>query len=468
MTDDTFRSELAQLVSRLLDESRQPDRPIRKSIREHLGGDVDGLEVYREEFQAFELPNVQLGLDAALERDGFTAKLIGVSGQGRRFSDVALGDLMSDGHYALGPPEFVSAATGPSSTIACIGWGVLLVSSPDGPISVFVRRGEENGPFPGLSVQAAARDPEVARRFLADLRALMDVHDVFRGQAITFEVDRRGNRRVVFLERPELDAEQLVLPDGVLDRIERHVVAPSRHRAALLGGGRHLGRGLLLWGPPGTGKTHTVRYLTGRLTEATVLILSGPSLGNVGAFATLARRLAPSVVVLEDVDLVAQERSFGPMGQSNPPLFELMSEMSGLAADADVAFVLTTNRPDALEPALAARPGRIDLAVEIPLPDAAARRRLLELYARGLSLDGVDLGEVVARTEGVTASFFKELLRKAALSALEAGHDRVDFGDVAQALDELLSETAALTRVLLGSEEPAGSPHAWLQRIGQR
>jgi ATP-dependent 26S proteasome regulatory subunit len=102
-------------------------------------------------------------------------------------------------------------------------------------------------------------------------------------------------------------------------------------------------------------------------------------------------------------------------------LFQLMDQMSGLTEDADVAFVLTTNRPDALEPALAARPGRVDLAVEIPLPDAAARERLIDLYARGLDLRLADLDAVVTRTEGVTASFIKELLRKAALTRILLG-----------------------------------------------
>src|SRR5215203_1872544 len=128
-----------------------------------------------------------------------------------------------------------------------------------------------------------------------------------------------------------------------------------------------------------------------------------------------------------------------------------MEEMSGLAEDADLAFVLTTNRPDALEPALAARPRRVDLAVEIPLPDATARRRLLELYARDLRLDDVDLDAVVARTDGMTASFFRELLRKAALRSAEAGRDAVTRADLDAALDELLHQSAALTRVLLGS-----------------
>jgi ATP-dependent 26S proteasome regulatory subunit len=231
-----------------------------------------------------------------------------------------------------------------------------------------------------------------------------------------------------------------------------------------------MARGLLLWGPPGTGKTHTVRYLAGLLTEATVIILSGPSLGLVGAFGNLARRLTPSVVVLEDVDLVAQERTFGP-GGSSPALFELMNEMSGLGEDADVAFVLTTNRPDVLEPALAARPGRIDLAVEIPLPDEEARRKLVALYAGRIELDDDTVADVVNRTSGATASFFRELFRKATLEAVQSSRESVTTDDVRRALDELLHEAAALTRVLLGTARPPESaapwPHGWLEGMAE-
>lgn len=463
--DDGFRAELARLVTQLLDESRRESEPIADAIVAHLGDGARELPIHGQQLPSFELANLQLGLDAALARPGYEARVLGIAGQGRHYSDVGLGELLTLTHFGIGPVEYMNAPVGPGKTLACLAWAILLVTGPDGPLCVFVRQGIEQGPMPGLVVQAVARDPEAAPRFLADLSALMELHDVFRGQMITIEADRWGGRSVAFLERPQLDGSELILPDGLLARVERHVVGPSRHREQLLATGRHLGRGLLLWGAPGTGKTHTVRYLAGRLTEATILILSGPSLGMAGAFGTLARRLAPAVVVLEDVDLVAQERTFGPFG-SNPVLFELMNEMSGLAEDADVAFVLTTNRPDALEPALAARPGRIDLAIEIPLPDATARRRLLELYGRGLRLDASILDQVVGRTQGMTASFFKELLRKAALAAAEAGRDGVGEGDVTAALDELLEERAALTRVLLGSG-PAGqaspSPHAWLE-----
>ena len=236
---------------------------------------------------------------------------------------------------------------------------------------------------------------------------------------------------------------------------------------ALRAAKRHLKRGVLLYGPPGTGKTHTVSWLAAELRDATVIVLAGGSLGAAGPVARLARELAPSLVVFEDVDLVAEERTM--MHGGGPILFELLNELDGMADDADVLVVLTTNRPDLLEPALAARPGRVDLAVEIPLPDDDSRRRLFELYSRGLDLQVNDPDAVVSRTAGVAASFFRELLRQATLEA--AGDSSVEIRDehVGRALDRLLERSSAMTKILLGAtrgELASGPvlprPQAWL------
>ena len=137
---------------------------------------------------------------------------------------------------------------------------------------------------------------------------------------------------------------------------------------------------------------------------------------------SVARTLQPSVVVVEDVDLIAEQREHGE--GEHPLLFQLLNEMDGLGEDLDVTFLLTTNRADLLEPALAQRPGRVDHAALLPLPDAAARLRLLHLYQGSLVLDLSDPDAVIGRTEGVTASFMKELLRRAALRAAdEPGQD---------------------------------------------
>ena len=91
------------------------------------------------------------------------------------------------------------------------------------------------------------------------------------------------------------------------------------------------------------------------------------------------------------------------MGQ-HALLFQLLNEMDGLSEDTDVLFLLSTNRPDLLEPALVARPGRIDQAIEFPLPDADCRRRLFALYSQGLELRTDDLEDMVRRTEGVSSA----------------------------------------------------------------
>jgi hypothetical protein len=345
-------------------------------------------------------------------------------------------------------------------------FGLVLLDDPRGRAALLVRRAEQHGPrMAGLQVEVLTAIDGLAASLLDELRGHMAERNVFRGQLLSFEQKLFGGVEVVFHERSAVARGELVLPAGLLERIERHAIGIGRRAEALRAAGRHLKRGVLLHGPPGTGKSLTVRWLAGELPDATIVVLSGGALGSVGPVCRMARELAPSMVVLEDVDLVGEDRTFGPAA-ARPLLFELLDELDGMADDADVCVVLTTNRPDLLEPALAARPGRVDLAVELPLPDADCRRRLFERFADGLTLDGVDVDAVVARTEGVTASFFRELLRQAALAAAERGATVVSPADMEAALDALLEQTGEMTRILLGARAPEGqvapSPQAWM------
>jgi ATP-dependent 26S proteasome regulatory subunit len=160
--------------------------------------------------------------------------------------------------------------------------------------------------------------------------------------------------------------------------------------------------------------------------------------------------LQPATIVIEDVDLVAMDRQL-PGGEHNALLFQLLNEMDGLAADADVLFVLTTNQVDMLEPALAARPGRIDQAIELSLPDARARRRLLDLYTSGRLPDDVDT--IVERLDGVAPAFIKELARRAELVRLQGAPDGAST--LSTALDAMLEHaTPVLRRSLSGPPAP--------------
>ncbi len=276
-------------------------------------------------------------------------------------------------------------------------------------------------------------------------------HNVFRGQIIS--LDPSGT--ATFHTIPAVARDGVVLPDGTLERFEQHAIGITGRAHALQRAGRHLKRGILLHGPPGTGKTLTVNYLLSATPGRTTILLTGAGLGMIGPAFAIARELAPATVVLEDVDLVAAERTMPGGGQG--VLFELLNELEGIAEDSDLLAVLTTNRPDVVEPALAARPGRVDLALETSLPDDEGRRRLLRLYARDIELEPEAEQELVARTAGVTGAFVKELMRQAVLSAASRDTNATST-DVRATLEQLLDEREALTRRLLG--QPAGDGHA--------
>jgi hypothetical protein len=446
---------------------------LRDRLDRHLGTDSAALPVVSDSFAPYDHVNVQVALSAYLAEGGRRHEQVGLTGQQRHFG--SLSDLMQSRPPAgveLGAVDLVSLPVGPDETLVCVQFGVFLIDDRGVPVVALLRGPTEFSNQQTVTLELLSPDQERAAALLAEVRRLMVERNVFRRQVISFGEPHLGHvgvGPVVFHRRPQLVRDELVLPAQALELVERQVLGIARQRERLRVSGQHIKRGLLLFGPPGNGKTLTVRYLVGQALGHTVVLLTGGSLHLLRPACALARMLSPAIVVLEDVDLVAEERGrFGHM--SHPVLFDLLNEMDGMQEDADVAFILTTNRADLLEPALAARPGRVDLAVRIDVPGRDARRRLLLLYADGLDVRAEDLEPVVARTEGVSAAFIKELVRKAAVLAAQGAAPPPAPGQapgtgatatvtapltvtdehLQGALDELLDEAGALTRVLLG------------------
>ena len=131
--------------------------------------------------------------------------------------------------------------------------------------------------------------------------------------------------------------------------------------------------------------------------------------------------------------------------------------MDGLKQDCEILFILTTNRPETLEAALASRPGRVDQAIEYPLPDDIGRGKLVRLYAQGVTLADSVVAEIVRRTEGVSPAFIKELMRRSVQFHLErSGDGELSSEDVTSALDEMLVAGGSLSLKLLGATEVEG------------
>lgn len=453
----TFAAFMQECVNDAQFEASGSGPQLTAVLAAHLGADPRTLPVVTFEVANHQFVNLDVALDLVAGREG-GARVIGVGGGDQRHH-LSFGDLVQHSRWQQFPvatPERVNLPAGPDLRRQALAYGVRLFRFEGAPVAVLQRQSKPQFGRGSAAIEVLAGEG-VADPLIAQIRHAMVEHSVFRGQVLTLggadEAFVPGVGGISFHHRPQLTADDLVLPPGALPRIERHVVGAARHRDLLRAAGQHLKRGLLVYGPPGTGKTHTVRYLLSTLTGVTTVVLSGTSLRFVGEAAELAVALQPALVVLEDVDLVAEHRDLHHDPQ--PLLFTLLEAMDGLASDADVAFLLTTNRADLLEPALAQRPGRVDLAVEIPLPDLPAREALMRLYARALPLSAEALLEAARCTGGTTASFARELMRRTTLIAAELGRPITD-DDLRAALGELLDDGETLTRSLLGSVPPAG------------
>ncbi len=468
MAEDLTRADAAQLARALTSLLRRsedlvsPDggSAMLRRVAEHLGRAYDQATLVSTSWPLWQHVSAHRAVSAYVAEHSPGSEWLGVRGRHREHEDL-MSVLGFEEHMGGGQTvaaDYVTAACGPDRTEDVVSFGLQLTRTPAGrPAVLALRLREMDGPLE-VAVEVLTAERADASALVTEVRRLVEEHDVLRGQVLAFgESEHYGNSHVTFLPRPELDPSDVILPPHLLAEIEEHVAAPARRAQRLRAAGIHLKRGLLLHGPPGTGKTHTVRYLMGRMRASTVVVLTGQSLHLVAHAAALARRLQPTVVVVEDVDLIAEDRSFSPTG--NPMLFTLLDTMDGIASDADVTFILTTNRVADLERALVQRPGRVDRAIHIPLPDADARLALLRLYA-GRCRVTADLAPAVEATEGATASATKELMRRAVLAALEAAPDAdppdVDDTALSTALAAFTDEHEALTRSLLGSSTDQG------------
>lgn len=454
------------------------EAPVRDLLDRHFGGPTGELPGVAEELAAPEHPNLQLAVDELTGGQGWQA--YGLPLGLRQYGGFSLASLATNRPVQfgfpppqVGPVEYLNVRVGPHETLPCAQLALYLGRWQDAPLALLVIAGDERHMNPALTVEVLALERDTGQAFLEMLRQRREALNIYRGRTLSFVFSRHGRFGLDFLELPTIQRSDVILPDADLEAIEQHTLGITARAGALRAAKRHLKRGLLLYGPPGTGKTWSVTYLRSAMPGRTTMVVNGgPGIELLGRAIALARSLQPAMIVVEDVDLIASERMLPGRSDTNPLLFQLLNEMDGLAEDCDVIFVLTTNRLDLLEPALAARPGRIDQAVEVKLPDADCRRRLLELYLRDVPTGEIDLPPLVEATDGVSAAFVRELVRRAVLVAAaesdgeggaegnsdaagDAAAPTVEARHLTAASEMLGAAQAPVLRTLLGATRPA-------------
>ncbi len=242
-----------------------------------------------------------------------------------------------------------------------------------------------------------------------------------------------------------------------LDEMRDYLADPSRFQTV----GAALPRGILLCGPPGNGKTLLARALAGE-TGVPFYYVSAASFVEqyVGLGAARIRRLfneakrkAPAIVFIDELDAVGRRRSSGTAGdrEFDHTLNQLLVELDGFADASGVLMVGATNRPELLDPALV-RPGRFDRRVQIDRPDVTGREAILRLYAQRRPFSRhVDWAEVASQTAGLSAAELASLVNEAALLAARRHRTKIAMEDVEEAVTRISRGTRSSR--LLDDEE---------------
>ncbi|WP_037869085.1 ATP-dependent zinc metalloprotease FtsH [Streptomyces sp. SPB074] len=253
-------------------------------------------------------------------------------------------------------------------------------------------------------------------------------------------VEMEGGRRTTFADVAGIDEVE-----GELNDVVDFLKHPDAYRAM----GAKMPRGVLLTGPPGTGKTLLARAVAG---EANVPFFSasasefiemivGVGASRVRELFAEARKVAPSIVFIDEIDTIGRARGggsgLGGHDEREQTLNQILTEMDGFSGSEGVVVIAATNRADVLDPALT-RPGRFDRTVVVSPPDREGREAILRIHTRGIPLAAdVDLAQVARITPGMTGADLANLANEAALLAVKRRKQDVTMPDFSGALEKV-------------------------------
>ena len=228
--------------------------------------------------------------------------------------------------------------------------------------------------------------------------------------------------------------------------------------------GASMPKGILLVGPPGTGKTMLAKAVAGE-SNVPFFSISGSEFVEmfVGMGASKVRDLfkqakekAPCIVFIDEIDAIGQKRNSGQLGgndEREQTLNQLLTEMDGFEGNSGVIILAATNRPDSLDPALT-RPGRFDRRVPVELPDLKGREEILKVHARKVALaPGIDFNTVARMASGASGAELANIVNEAALRAVRAGRKSVTEADLEESIEVVIAGYQKKNSILTDKEK---------------
>ena len=301
---------------------------------------------------------------------------------------------------------------------------------------------------------------DVSPRLAEELEAgdRVAINDSFAVQRVLDdETDARAQAMEV-TNQPTVEYEDIGGIDQQLTEVREAVEDPLTDPDQFDEVGIEPPTGVLLHGPPGTGKTMLAKAVANQ-TDATFIKMAGSELVQkfIGEGARLVRDLfelaserEPAIIFIDEIDAIASKRTESKTSgdaEVQRTMMQLLSEMDGFEARGDISIIAATNRFDMLDRAIL-RPGRFDRLIEVPEPDAEGRTRILDIHTRGMNLaDSVDFEELADRTEGFSGAEIESLCTEAGMFAIRDGRTEVHTVDFEDALDKIDREDATGTPV---------------------
>ena len=245
-----------------------------------------------------------------------------------------------------------------------------------------------------------------------------------------------------------------------LQEVVNYLHDPSRYESI----GAKMPKGILLVGPPGTGKTMLAKAVAGE-SNVPFFSISGSEFVEmfVGMGASKVRDLfkqakekAPCIVFIDEIDAIGQKRSGGQYGgndEREQTLNQLLTEMDGFEGNTGVIILAATNRPESLDPALT-RPGRFDRRVPVELPDLKGREEILKVHAKKVALaPGIDFTTVARMASGASGAELANIVNEAALRAVRAGRKSVTQSDLEESIEVVIAGYQKKNSILTDHEK---------------